>query len=105
MRWFTDAAIRLGLSANAVSVLSVVFATLSAAAMLLAPVEPAWQRIVFWVAAAFFIECRAFCNLLDGMVAVKTQTASSVGEIYKYLIEFRILRCLWDLVLLPGIPR
>lgn len=85
MRWLTDGAIRLGLSANAVSVLSVAFAVGSAVAMCFASADsrgPAWQRVVFWLVAAIGIELRAFCNLLDGMVAVKTQTASPVGELY-----------------------
>lgn len=82
MRWFTNAVIKLRLSANAVSVLSVVCAVISAAAMVAAPADPVWARVLFWCAAAVFIELRAFCNLLDGMVAVQTKTASPVGELY-----------------------
>lgn len=82
MRWFTDIAIRLGLSANAVSVLSVVFALLSAAAMLATAHTVGVPQRLLWLAGAIGIELRAFCNLLDGMVAVKTRTASPVGELY-----------------------
>ncbi|MEM1028159.1 MAG: CDP-alcohol phosphatidyltransferase family protein [Planctomycetota bacterium] len=82
MRGFTDGAIRLGLSANAVSVLSVVFAGLGAAATVATASTVGVPQRLLWLAGAVGIELRAFCNLLDGMVAVKTQTASPVGELY-----------------------
>lgn len=82
MRWFTGRAIALGLSANAISVLSVVFALASGAAMVATNTTGGVPHRLLWLVGAAGIELRAFCNLLDGMVAVKTKTASPVGEIY-----------------------
>jgi phosphatidylglycerophosphate synthase len=42
---------------------------------------PAWERPA-WLAAAIFIQCRLIANMLDGMVAVASGKASSVGELY-----------------------
>ena len=82
MRWLTGVAIKLRLSANAVSVLSVVFALGSAAAMVGTLYIEGWLHRGLWLAGAIGIELRALCNLLDGMVAVRTGTASPVGELY-----------------------
>ncbi|MBB6428654.1 CDP-alcohol phosphatidyltransferase family protein [Algisphaera agarilytica] len=82
MRWLTNLAIRLGLSANAVSVLSVVFASLGAAATVFTYSAEGFAQRALWFIGAAGVELRAFCNLLDGMVAVETQTASPVGELY-----------------------
>ncbi|MEO0514720.1 MAG: CDP-alcohol phosphatidyltransferase family protein [Planctomycetota bacterium] len=82
MRWFTDLAIRLRFSANDISVLSVVFAGLSAAALFLTSEAVGLTHRGLWLMGAVGVELRAFCNLLDGMVAVKSETASPVGELY-----------------------
>jgi phosphatidylglycerophosphate synthase len=40
-----------------------------------------FSRVLF-VAGAVLIQARLLCNMLDGMVAVETATASPVGELY-----------------------
>ncbi|MEM7625696.1 MAG: CDP-alcohol phosphatidyltransferase family protein [Planctomycetota bacterium] len=82
MRGLTEVAVRLRLSANAVSVLSVVFASASGAALVLTTQAHGWTQRGLWLVGAAGIELRALCNLLDGMVAVRTGTASPVGELY-----------------------
>jgi phosphatidylglycerophosphate synthase len=82
MHRLTDGTIRLGLSANAISVLSVVFAALGAAALVATSSTAGVTQRLLWFGGALGIELRALCNLLDGMVAVKTRSASPVGELY-----------------------
>ncbi|MEM6849559.1 MAG: CDP-alcohol phosphatidyltransferase family protein, partial [Pseudomonadota bacterium] len=57
----------VGVSANAVSAASVVFALVAAAAILSAPAGGP----VVWLAAAGFIGLRLLANLFDGMVAIE----------------------------------
>lgn len=71
-----------GWTANAISVLSVVFAVLGGAAVAATVSVDGWAARGLWLAGALLIELRALCNLFDGMVAVQTKTASPVGELY-----------------------
>lgn len=41
-----------------------------------------WPRRAAWLAAAGAIQLRLLCNLLDGMVAVRTGCASPIGELF-----------------------
>ena len=93
----TRLAVKAGLSANAISVLSVVFAVLSATAMWATSFQASGSWWLLWLLAAAGIELRAFCNLLDGMVAVETRTASPTGELYNEVPDR-----LSDIVMLIG---
>lgn len=74
---------RRRIAPNAISLLSVVFALVGAAALVaLASSEPWWLRVLLAVAAATAVQLRLLCNLLDGMVAVEGGLASPVGELY-----------------------
>ncbi|MEM8665792.1 MAG: CDP-alcohol phosphatidyltransferase family protein [Pseudomonadota bacterium] len=67
-----------GVSANAISVASVVFAFAGAAALLAAPIAgPA-----LYVAAALLCPLRLLANLFDGMVAVEHDKATPTGPLY-----------------------
>ncbi len=69
---------RAGVSANTISLASLVFAALAAVCLLLAPlVGP-----VLYILAAIFIPFRLFANLLDGMVAVEHGKASALGPLF-----------------------
>ena len=70
---------RTGLSANAISVLSTVFA-LAAGAALLVSDSPAWRAAL--MLAAVGIQLRLLCNLFDGMVAVEHGRATPEGALY-----------------------
>jgi phosphatidylglycerophosphate synthase len=70
---------------NQISVLSVVFAALSAAALWFAGDAAGLQRTLLFVAAAVCIQVRLLCNLFDGMVAVEGGLRSKSGEIYNEL--------------------
>lgn len=78
-RWaaaLTGLALRVGLSPNAISVLSIAFALGGAAALLWLPAP--WNVL----ACAVGIQLRLLCNLLDGMVAVEGGRGSAVGALY-----------------------
>ena len=72
-----------GVTANAVSLAGAALATAAAAALLGTGFSdsPALNRLL-WLLAALGCQGRLLCNLLDGMVAVETATASAVGELY-----------------------
>jgi phosphatidylglycerophosphate synthase len=63
-------------SPNQISVASVFFAALGAAALLFA------SNAIGLIACAIAIQARLICNLLDGMVAIEGGKKSSVGQLY-----------------------
>lgn len=64
------------LTPNQISVLSMGFAALGGALMLLG--GPWWV----WILAALSVQLRLACNLIDGMVAIEGGKASPLGAIY-----------------------
>ena len=70
---------RAGLSANGISILSIVFAAGAAAALLVSD-GPAWRA--WLVLAALGIQLRLLCNMFDGMVAVEHDRATPEGALY-----------------------
>ena len=78
--------LQLGAKPNQVSLASMLFAGLSAVAMLKASStgclgSKSWLILL----AVFCIQARLLCNLLDGMLAVEGRLKSAVGEIYNDL--------------------
>lgn len=71
----------IGLRPNVVSCLSVLFATLSAASLLLVSFEydPA---TLLWILAAIGVQLRLLCNLMDGMLAVEGGLKTPNGDLY-----------------------
>jgi phosphatidylglycerophosphate synthase len=76
---------RRRVSPNHISLLSLVFAALGAAAMSVSPFVSPGARAALFVAAAACIQLRLLCNLLDGMVAVEGGLGSPAGEVYNDL--------------------
>ena len=72
----------LGVSPNGISLASLVFAALGAAAMLAASGVDGMLRAGLLVAAALCVQLRLLCNLLDGMVAVEGGRGSATGELF-----------------------
>lgn len=71
---------RRGVRPNAISVAGMIAGVLGGAALTAtALLEPAW---LFFLVAAGLIQLRLLANMLDGMVAVATQQASPVGELF-----------------------
>jgi phosphatidylglycerophosphate synthase len=70
---------RAGLSANTLSLLSIVFALLAGAALLMSD-RPAWRA--WLVLAAVGIQLRLLCNMFDGMVAVEHGHSTPEGALF-----------------------
>jgi phosphatidylglycerophosphate synthase len=78
-RWaalLASAAVRAGLTADFISILSLLFAAAGAAGLLW--LDRPWNL----VACAAGVQLRLLCNLLDGMVAIEGGRKSKVGVIY-----------------------
>lgn len=74
---------RTGVTPNAISVISMVFAVLGAVCFVSIPNAPCnWGATLLWLAAAACIQLRLLCNLLDGMVAIEGGKKSRVGGLY-----------------------
>lgn len=72
-----------GLSPNAISVLSIVFAAGSMTCFIYIPEFTCTTgTTLLWIGAAVGIQLRLLCNLMDGMVAVEGGKASATGPIY-----------------------
>ncbi len=70
---------------NAISVMSLVFASSAGLALIGAgSVSGMWRGLLFLLAAGL-IQLRLLCNLLDGMVAVEGGFKTKSGEIYNEL--------------------
>ena len=78
-RSFASALARTSVTPNQISVASVVFAAIGAAALLVSGAP--WSLL----ACALCIQLRLLCNLLDGMVAVEGGKGSPVGGLYNEL--------------------
>jgi phosphatidylglycerophosphate synthase len=75
-RFLTDVLIRAGVSANAISLVSIVFAGAGAALLIWSSSAPEL------IAVALCVQLRLLCNLLDGMVAIEGKRQSPVGGLY-----------------------
>lgn len=73
---------RAGASPNAISLTSVVFAAIAAAALVASGTVSDGLRIALLLAAAAGIQLRLLCNLLDGMVAVEGGRRTKSGELF-----------------------
>lgn len=73
----TQALLKTSVTPNQISVASIAFAAIGAAALVYAPAHP-----LLYVVAILGIQLRLLCNLLDGMVAVEGGRGSPVGALY-----------------------
>lgn len=69
---------RAGVTADQISLASLVFAVLAAGALLLAPSLGS----LFYLLAAILVPLRLAANLLDGMVAVENRKGSALGPLF-----------------------
>ena len=76
------AAARLGLSANAITVLSVVTAAAGGYALVLGGSDPSWYLV-----AAAFVLITGFFDVLDGALARATDTASDAGDFLDHVLD------------------
>ena len=71
---------RMGVSANGISIAGMLSGVIAGILFAITPTED-W-RVLCFLAAAACIQLRLLANMLDGMVALATYTASPVGELY-----------------------
>jgi phosphatidylglycerophosphate synthase len=76
-RWLA----RQGIGANAISIAGMVCG-IAAGLLLAATAAPSRHAWLLWLLAAALVQARLLANMLDGMVAIETGTASRLGEIY-----------------------
>jgi len=74
-----------GVSPDAVSAGSLVFALIGCAAFVAAGSAHGAARVALLLVAAASVQCRLLCNLLDGMVAVEHGRGSPAGPIWNEL--------------------
>lgn len=72
--------VRSGISANMISVFSVVFAL--GAGVVLVCVGEVWLPRLWLLAAAGCVQLRLVCNLMDGMVAIEGGKKSATGSLF-----------------------
>jgi phosphatidylglycerophosphate synthase len=75
-RFLADVLVRAGVSPNAISVASILFAAAGAALLVCIP------NGVGLLATAVCVQLRLLCNLLDGMVAIEGKRQSATGALY-----------------------
>ncbi len=73
--------VRIGLTPNQISVLSVVFAAVAALSLYCVTWENSYAPL-FWILAAIGIQLRLLCNLMDGMLAVEGGLKTPDGDLY-----------------------
>jgi len=72
---------RKGFSANGISTAGMVCGLVAGTALFLTTRVPEFTRVE-WIVGALFIQLRLLANMLDGMVAIESGTASKVGELF-----------------------
>jgi phosphatidylglycerophosphate synthase len=77
--------VRLGVTPNQVSVASIAFAMLGAAAYAAVPSAAALGQLLLLLGAAICIQSRLLCNLLDGLMAVEEGRQTALGALYNEL--------------------
>jgi phosphatidylglycerophosphate synthase len=75
--WLADR----GASANGISIAGMLAALVGSLAFSATRWEEAPVRL-FWLLGAVLVQCRLLANMLDGMVAVRQQKTSAIGELY-----------------------
>lgn len=76
-RWLAERHV----SPNTISILGMIAGILSGLALAATARWPD-EAIYFWLAGAALIQLRLLANMLDGMVAIQSNRASAVGELY-----------------------
>jgi len=79
---FVAAATRIGLSANAITVIAVGTAAVAAYALVRGGSDPTWYLV-----ASAFVLLTGFLDVLDGAVARSTDTASDFGDFLDHVLD------------------
>ncbi|HET7315257.1 CDP-alcohol phosphatidyltransferase family protein [Salinisphaera sp.] len=78
-----DALVRAGVSPNAISMAGLFAAVAGGVALAFTgAVETGGAERLLWLLGIALVQSRLLCNMLDGMVAVASERASPIGELY-----------------------
>lgn len=77
-RWMAER----GVSPNAISISSILFASAGATALLATRAVDGTPERMLWLATAACVQLRLLANLFDGMVAMESGKASALGELF-----------------------
>jgi phosphatidylglycerophosphate synthase len=80
-RWLANFVAVLGVSPNAISIAGMIAALVGGLAFWATSHQTPYVRL-FWLAAAVLVQARLLANMLDGMVAIRRNLASPLGELY-----------------------
>src|SRR4051812_32807935 len=73
---------RAGVTPNAISFSSMIFAVLAGVALSATQFQDGWGSRVCWLLAAVGIQLRLIANLIDGMVAVEGRQGGPTGDLW-----------------------
>ncbi len=79
---FVSIASRLGLSANAISILAFGLAVVAGAVLYIAGSDPRWYFV-----GGLLVLLNGFLDILDGAVARETETASKAGDFLDHVLD------------------
>lgn len=76
------ALIKIGLTPNQVSLISIWFAAVGGLMLLLASQSSSVNSVSYFIGAAICIQLRLLCNMLDGLMAVEGKMQSKLGVMF-----------------------
>lgn len=81
-KWLASTLARAGVTPNAISFSSMVFAGLAGVALVATSHATGWAARGCWLLAAAGIQLRLIANLIDGMVAVEGRKGGPTGDLW-----------------------
>ena len=81
-KWLASTLARAGITPNAISFSSMVFASLAGGALVGTRYTEGWAAHGCWLLAAVGIQLRLVANLIDGMVAVEGRQGGPTGDLW-----------------------
>lgn len=81
-KWLATTLARAGVTPNAISFSSMVFAIVAGTALSATHVQDGWAARACWLLAAVGIQLRLIANLIDGMVAVEGRRGGPTGDLW-----------------------
>lgn len=86
---------------NFISILSIIFAALSAVCFLKIPYATGIEKWLLPAVSAVCIQLRLLCNLLDGLVAIEGKKGTKSGELYNDIPDLLLTYLLLSLLDMP----
>lgn len=81
-KWLATALARAGVTPNAISFSSMIFAVFAGVSLAATQFQDGWSARACWLLAAVGIQLRLIANLIDGMVAVEGRQGGPTGDLW-----------------------